>query len=292
MTSIYSMTGFGKGTSSNDDYEVTVEIKSVNHRFKDFRFKMGSLFNSFEIELRKTIANNFKRGSFDIHVNYKSEKQNDLTDNLDKGKVQLYLTNMKKIAKDSGVELSINPVDFLRKEFMKESDGSRDEHIKKLALDSLNSAVCNLSQTRSEEGARLVKFLRSHLEEFKNAFCIVEKFTPELKQNIEKKLLSSLDERKDSLQIEESRFLQEVIFYLEKLDVSEELNRIKSHLEKFNTLLNDGGEIGRQVDFLVQELNRETNTLGAKSSQKEVSDQVIIMKNQLEKIREQGLNLE
>ena len=292
MTSIYSMTGFGKGTSSNDDYEVTVEIKSVNHRFKDFRFKMGSLFNSLEIELRKTIANNFKRGSFDIHVNYKSEKQNDLTDNLDKGKVQLYLTNMKKIAKDSGVELSINPVDFLRKEFMKESDGSRDEHIKKLALDSLNSAVCNLSQTRSEEGARLVKFLRSHLEEFKNAFCIVEKFTPELKQNIEKKLLSSLDERKDSLQIEESRFLQEVIFYLEKLDVSEELNRIKSHLEKFNTLLNDGGEIGRQVDFLVQELNRETNTLGAKSSQKEVSDQVIIMKNQLEKIREQGLNLE
>lgn len=292
MTSIYSMTGFGKATTSNDDFEVTVEIKSVNHRFKDFRFKMGSLFNSLEIDLRKIIANKFKRGSFDIHINYKSEKQNDLTDNLDKDKVQAYLTNMKKMAKDAGLELNINPFDFLRKEFIKESDGTRDEQIKKLALESLNSAVGNLSHTRLEEGTRLVKFLRSHLEEFKSAFFIVEKFTPELKQNIEKKLLSSFDDRKDILKIEENRFLQEVIFYLEKLDVSEELNRIKSHLEKFNTLLDDGGEIGRQVDFLVQELNRETNTLGAKSSQKEVSDQIIIMKNQLEKIREQGLNLE
>jgi len=286
------MTGFGKGNSSDDEYEVTVEIKSVNHRFKDFRFKMGSLFNSLEIELRKIIVNNFKRGSFDIHVNYKSEKNNDLIDDLDKDKVQTYLTKMKEIAKETGVELNINPVDFLRKEFIKESDSTRDEKIKKLALDSLSGAISNLSQTRLEEGARLVKFLRGHLEEFNNAFSVVEKHTPEIKQNIEKKILSSFEDRKDSLQIEENRFLQEVIFYLDKLDVSEEINRIKSHLEKFNTLLKNGGEIGRQVDFLVQELNRETNTLGSKSSQMEVSNQIIIMKNQLEKIREQGLNLE
>ena len=292
MNSIYSMTGFGKGNSSDDEYEVTVEIKSVNHRFKDFRFKMGSLFNSLEIELRKIIVNNFKRGSFDIHVNYKSEKNNDLIDDLDKDKVQTYLTKMKEIAKETGVELNINPVDFLRKEFIKESDSTRDEKIKNLALDSLSGAISNLSQTRLEEGARLVKFLRGHLEEFNNAFSVVEKHTPEIKQNIEKKILSSFEDRKDSLQIEENRFLQEVIFYLDKLDVSEEINRIKSHLEKFNTLLKNGGEIGRQVDFLVQELNRETNTLGSKSSQMEVSNQIIIMKNQLEKIREQGLNLE
>jgi len=109
---------------------------------------------------------------------------------------------------------------------------------------------------------------------------------------MKKKLINSFKENKEKLEVDESRFLQEMIYYLEKLDISEEINRIKVHLEKVNDLLAKGGEVGRQIDFLVQELNRETNTIGSKSSIIDISEQVVIMKNQLEKIREQGLNLE
>lgn len=287
---LYSMTGFGRAEEENDNYVVTVEIKSVNHRFKDTRFKMSSLFNGIELDLKKMLFKEHKRGSFDIYVNFKRAESNSKFDDIDEAKVRAYLEQVKKwIGTDS---LSIQPTEFLRNEFQADVDLSKDPELMKLALKAFEGAVSSLKESRATEGGKLKNVIEEHRDEYKSHFSKIEGLSEEFQKGVEEKLRKRFEEYKDEVKIDEPRFMQEVIFYLEKLDVHEEINRIKSHLDKLDDLLGKGGECGRQIDFLVQELNRETNTIGSKSSSQEISNSVVQMKVQLEKIREQGLNLE
>lgn len=288
---VQSMTGFGKGESSNDDYTVNVEIKSVNHRFRDIRFKMSSIFSSLELGLKEALTTRFKRGSFDIYINYKRSEKKDRFDDLDLAKVQAFVNKMEVISNDK-IGLNFSPTDFLRNEFYKDVDLSKDQALMDLAKDAFNKAAENLILSRREEGKKMEAVLLKHRDIYKENFSKIDKLADTFQESIEDKLRKKFAEFSNELNIDEPRFLQEVVYYLEKLDVHEEINRIKSHLEKLSSLLNDGGEVGRQVDFLVQELNRETNTIGSKSNLKDISDCVVQMKVQLEKLREQGLNLE
>lgn len=287
---LYSMTGFGRAEEENDNYVVTVEIKSVNHRFKDTRFKMSSLFNGIELDLKKMLFKEHKRGSFDIYVNFKRAESNSKFDDIDEAKVRAYLEQVKKwIGTDS---LNIQPTEFLRNEFQADVDLSKDPELMKLALKAFEGAVTRLKESRATEGGKLKTVIEQHRDEYQGHFSQIERLSEEFQKGVEEKLRKRFEEYKDEVKVDEPRFMQEVIFYLEKLDVHEEINRIKSHLDKLNDLLDKGGECGRQIDFLVQELNRETNTIGSKSSSQEISNSVVQMKVQLEKIREQGLNLE
>ena len=288
--SLYSMTGFGRGESSDNQYNVTVELKSVNHRFKDTRFKMSSLFNSLEIELKKELFSFFKRGSFDIFINFKRAEKNSKFDDIDFDKVSSFLKLSSKVLPEGS--LSIAPTDFLRTEFMKENDLSKDESLLDLTRQAFTKACENLKQSRLSEGSKLEKVIGDHLEQYTAHFTSIENLTPQFQESVEQKLKKRFEELKTEINVDEPRFMQEVVFYLEKLDVHEEINRIKAHLEKLAEILSGSAEVGRQIDFLVQELNRETNTIGSKSSMQEISDNVVQMKVQLEKIREQGLNLE
>lgn len=287
---LYSMTGFGRAEEENDNYVVTVEIKSVNHRFKDTRFKMSSLFNAIELDLKKALFKEHKRGSFDIYVNFKRAESNSKFDDIDEAKVKTYLDQVKKwVGTDT---LNIQPTEFLRNEFQADVDLSKDTELMDLAVKAFNGAVTRLKESRATEGSKLKTVIEQHRDEYKSHFSQIEGLSEEFQKSVEEKLRKRFEEYKDEVKIDEPRFMQEVIFYLEKLDVHEEINRIKAHLDKLNDLLNEGGECGRQIDFLIQELNRETNTIGSKSSSQEISNNVVQMKVQLEKIREQGLNLE
>jgi uncharacterized protein (TIGR00255 family) len=289
---IYSMTGFGKGETTTDAYTLSVEIKSVNNRFKDYRFKMGSIFNSEELNLKKAFDTNIKRGSFDIYVNYKRAEGVSKAAELDEAKIRTFVNFMKETIGDA-LTLNLSATSFLRNEFFKDEDSStKFDELSPMLMTSFNQALSNLKISREEEGSKLVDKIKEHLETYRENYLGVIPLKSKYREQIEDKLRKKLTEKLSDLSIDDNRFTQEVIYYLEKFDIDEEISRIDVHLARFDKLIAEGGEVGRKIDFLVQELNRETNTIGSKSAHDKISVFVVEMKVNLEKIREQALNLE
>ena len=285
---VQSMTGFGKGESADSDYCVMVEIKSVNHRFKDVRFKMPNIFSSVELQLRRKLTQKFRRGSFDVFVTVKRTEAIRRFDDLDPQKISAFVGKIKSLLPE--VDIRVNPVDFLRSEFYLEQE--TNERLLGLLEDAFAGALTEIESSRKVEGAKLVEVIANHLECYRAHYSQIMVQAEQFKQHVEDKLKKRLHEYSAEIKLEESRFWQEVVYYLEKLDVTEELNRISSHLQKLSLLLSDKEEVGRQFEFLLQELNRETNTIGSKSSMEEISNLVVLMKVELEKLREQALNIE
>jgi uncharacterized protein (TIGR00255 family) len=286
------MTGFGKGEAQGPNFTLTTEIKTVNNRFKDFKFRMSSLFNSLELDLRSKLENEFRRGSFDVSVTYKRNEKAQIEFQVDPKKVEAYINLMKPLFEKTAVNFQVGPVDFLRTDFYKDDDEQKEQELEPLAFASFENAIKALKLSRSHEGQKLVDKLLEHLTIYETHLAGVEKLKGLYPEMIKDKLTSKLNEKLKDIKIDESRFLQEVVYYLEKLEIDEEINRAKIHLIKLKSVLKSSGEIGRQIDFLLQELGRETNTMGSKSAHPEISSHVVEMKVQLEKIREQALNLE
>ena len=285
------MTGFGKVEIAGENYTLSVEVKSVNHRFKDIRFKMPSMFNSKEMELKKILEKNFIRGSFEIYVSYKkAQGKIDVVD-IDTKKVETYLAKMQEVGENLDLEINFSPTDFIRQDFLKENTDKEEELIE-LLIPAFNEVVAKLRQSRNDEGDKLIEKLVEHkhhyFQHFEKVIALKESYQEALKE----KLISRFEKYSQDLKVDEPRFMQELVYYLEKFDIDEEINRIKIHLKKLTKLLDDGGEVGRQIEFLLQELNRETNTIGSKSNNENISENIVQMKVQLEKIREQALNLQ
>lgn len=289
---IQSMTGFGKGEVTTPEYVVSVEIKSVNHRFKDLRFKMASVLSSMELELKQLLSDKFNRGSFDIYVNFRRGEDNSRFADLDESKIVQFIELMKNVAAKTQTEMAIRPTDFLRSDFYRDQETDQYDDLKPVVRQAFTLALEDLENSRCVEGEKLVTVLKKHRQIYGDFYQKIEGWTDQYRQSVEDKLKKRFDDMRVEIPMEEPRFMQEVVFYLEKLDVHEEINRIASHLQKFDSLFIEAGEVGRQIDFLVQELNRETNTIGSKSGMLDISDAVVQMKVQLEKIREQALNLE
>ncbi len=289
---IFSMTGFGKGEARGSNYTVVTELKTVNNRFKDFRFKMSHLFNEVEMELRSTLDGEFRRGSFDINISYKKNEGNKAEFAIDLDKVETYLELMRPVFKKNNIEFHISPTEFLRSDFAKDEEDLKEKELLPLVRESFAKAVTALKASRDAEGDKLSKKLLDHLKDYEANLLKVDELKSIYPEMVREKLTAKFQEKLKDIKIDESRYLQEVVYYLEKLDVDEEINRAKIHIEKLRKVLKTPGEVGRQIDFLMQELGRETNTLGSKSAQSEISTLVVEMKVQLEKIREQALNLE
>jgi uncharacterized protein (TIGR00255 family) len=288
---IQSMTGFGKGEKEGEKFTISVELKTVNNRFKDIRFKMSNIFNSLELPLKKKIEGKFARGSFDVYVNYKKVQVTKSNAEIDYNKVAVFLSEMKKVSEKTGVELEFSPTEFMKSDFYVE-DESKEEELTELLMPAFEDAISALEASRIEEGQKLVLKLGEHADAYKSHFNEVKELKNSYQDKVKERLEKRFETDASGLSIDEPRFLQEVIYYLEKLDIDEEINRIVIHLEKLESIFKSDTEIGRQIDFLIQELNRETNTIGSKSGNSEISAHVVQMKVQLEKIREQALNLE
>ncbi|MFA6236685.1 MAG: YicC/YloC family endoribonuclease [Bacteriovorax sp.] len=290
--SAQSMTGFAQAVAQSLNYVVSVEIKSVNNRFKDIRFKMPSSLSAFEIEMKKELNDLFSRGTFDVYINVKRAENKSRFDDLDSNKISQFISKMAPILEKNNLKAKVNMTDFLRSEFFIDQDEENQNELAELSLKAFKGALKELKNSRESEGEKLIKVLVKHLETYKGHFQVIEANADHFKQNVEEKLKKRVEDYKGLVEVDQSRLLQEVVFYLEKIDIHEEINRIHAHLEKFQNLLKSTNEVGRQIDFIIQELNRETNTMGSKSTMKEISDAVVQMKVQLEKMREQGLNIE
>lgn len=291
--SVQSMTGFGKGESNGPNYTIVTEIKTVNNRFKDYKFRMSSIFNSLELELRSRLEQEFRRGSFDISISYKRNEKAQAQFQVDPLKVEAYLDLLRPVFEKRQISWQISPVDFLRSDFMQDEEiDDRSIEMRPLAVASFEQALLALRDSRAGEGQKLVQKLLEHLAVYESSLSKVRQLKNEYPDMMKDKLQQKLADKLKDIKVDESRFMQEVIYYLEKLEVDEEINRAIIHLDKLRLVLNSPGEIGRQIDFLLQELGRETNTIGSKSAHQEISSHVVEMKVQLEKIREQALNLE
>lgn len=289
---IQSMTGFGRSEISSELYNVVVEAKSVNNRFKDIRFKIPSIFSQYEIEMKNMIGSMFKRGSFDIHISYKKTNKLGKLDDLDEEKIKKFIEKMSGISKDTKTQMDFRPCDFLRSEFYSDRDEQMVTDLYSLAKKGLEEALSKLRESRITEGKKLIEAIILNRKEYDNNLTKVEERSVQYKDEVTDRLKKRFNDFSSEIKIDEPRFLQEVVYYLEKLDINEEIDRIKTHIIKLDKMISSDKEIGRELDFLVQELGRETNTIGSKSGHKEISDVVVQMKVRLEKIREQGLNLE
>jgi uncharacterized protein (TIGR00255 family) len=289
--SVYSMTGFGRGEATATKWNVVVEIKTVNNRFKDFRFKMGSTLSSLEFDLRGQLEKQFKRGTFDVAVTYQRKSDAPSETSLDSAKVKQWLDTVLPLV-EGRVPLSVSPTDFMRQDFLKEEESDKGQELAPLVLAAFADATTKLKASRSAEGASLVTKLLEHLGDYERLLLKNETLKKQYPDMVKDKLTAKLAERMKDFQVDEGRLMQEVIFYLEKLEIDEEINRAKIHVAKLKEVMKGSGEVGRQIDFLLQELGRETNTMGSKSAHMEISQNVVEMKVQLEKIREQALNLE
>lgn len=288
-----SMTGYGQADNTGEKFQLSIEIKSVNHRFRDVRFKMSSLFLSQEMPARKIIEKNFTRGSFDIFVNYKLLATDDHNINIDRHKVKAYLLEAATIAREAEGKLKIDAGLFLKNEFSR-TDDTKDTELKELFPKTFEKAVTNLLEKRLQEGVDILKIFQGYIDSYQTHLAAIIKQKDGFKPYLEEKLKKRIQE--SSLEIEsiEPRLMQEIIFYLEKWDVDEETTRIESHLGALNDLIASPPQntAGRKIEFLLQELGRETNTIGSKSHNQIVSDSVVEMKVLLEKMREQAANVQ
>ena len=291
---LQSMTGFGRGESSSDNFRVVVEIKSVNNRFKDFRFKMGSVFSSVEMELKEAISQKMIRGSFEISINYKKVATQETTFRLDREKISSFIQQISVIEKDCNREINFKAVDFLRGEFQEETDN--DDLFNELypvMKEAFGVALNGIELARIAEGEKIKNALMGYVGSYQNEFKHVTNLKEDYRNGIETSLYDKINQYESKIDVDKQRLLQEVIYYLEKLDINDEIDRINFHMNSLENLLEaTSGEVGRKLDFLLQELNRETNTIGSKSGSKVISNHVVNMKSFLEKVREQGLNLQ
>ncbi len=291
---IKSMTGYGMGTSEAQGKIFTIEIKSVNNRYSDFNIKLPRIYSFLEDALRKRASSVINRGKVDIFFNVESSGEEASSVKVNMGLAKGYLDALRQLSGELGIPSSANAETFLRISdiFTVEKEDADNEEITNAVLSALDEALTAYDKMRITEGEKLVEDLCSHLDFIENATEKIEKRSPEIVKEYQERLYARVRELLEDATIDDSRVLTEVAIFADRVNVNEETVRLKSHISQFRKMLADGGVVGRKLDFLIQEMNRETNTIGSKSNDLESSGIVIDIKAEIEKLREQIQNVE
>lgn len=291
---MYSMTGYGKGEIEENGIKIVVEVKSVNHRFLDLGIKLPRLLISFEDSVRSQIKNRIARGHLDVFVNYK-----DTTDELsnityNQNLTDKYIQIAENIADKYNIQNDISVSNlFSLKNVIEEDDSELDsELLQKLISNALDIALDNLIIMRTNEGAKIESNLMEKLDILQDVATKIEEYAPIQVENYRSKLRSRIQEGLGDITVDENKLMNEIVFYADKVATDEEFTRLKAHINHFKEIAEKGGAIGRSLDFITQELNREANTIGSKCSDLSVSNYVLTLKTEIEKIREQIQNIE
>ncbi|MGX7201655.1 YicC family protein [Enterococcus plantarum] len=292
-----SMTGFGKETFLNDTYQIDVEIKSVNQRFLDIQLRMPKEVNPHEMAIRQLMKETIQRGRIEAYINIKqtgsSNKEVLVHWNLIHqllGEIQQELTaNYPQAEFDAAQNINqlLNNSDYVEVTEKQEAD----ETFGLLVLECVKTAVMRIDASRLQEGQKIQQVLATYCQDFIALVMELKSFVDIYEKDYREKFEAKLNDWLGS-QVDETRLLTELAILLEKGDIHEELDRLEIHVEKLQELLTQSEPVGRELDFLIQEMNREVNTIGSKSSPIEIKNIVVQMKTMLEKIREQIQNVE
>ncbi len=289
-----SMTGFGRGEYKDDRYECTVEIKTINHRYKDYSIRMPRQLNSIEDKIRKIVNSYITRGRIEIYIHFEFLNQEEREVKLDLGLAKGYYSALNKL-KMSFPEINEDiKISLLARfpEIIKVDDKEYDvEELWGFLYIAMKSALEMLSETRTAEGKNLKVDLLSRCNKIKDSIKSIKYLAPEVEKEYKKRLTEKIIEYTNSIELDETRILTEVAILADKTNITEELIRLNSHIDQFENTLNEN-TIGRKLDFLVQEMNREINTIGSKGNYYSIATEVVSIKSELEKIREQIQNIE
>jgi len=291
---IKSMTGYGSGKAEAGAKTFTVEIKSVNSRYSDFSIKMPRIYTFMEDAIRKTASARINRGKVDIYVNVETNGEDDSVVKVNTALAREYLAGLKTLSEELEVSSNATAETFLRipDVFTVDKADVDEEIISNAIISALNEALDGFDTMRIAEGEKLVADLKEHLSFIANATAEVEKRSPEIVTEYRKRIEERMRDILGSATYDETRLLTEVAIFSDKVNVNEETVRLRSHVDQFTKMLDEGGSVGRKIDFLIQEMNREINTIGSKSNDLDIARIVIDVKAEIEKLREQIQNVE
>ena len=292
---IRSMTGFGHGEVSNDkNQKVTVEMKSVNHRYCDISLKLPKKLAMFEANIRNIMKEYASRGKIDIYVSYEDLSETAVSLHYNQAMAAEYMQVFKKMQEDFGIETKIT-AEALAKypEVVTLEEVQQDEEVWWELLEAaLRQAAEKFVETRTIEGANLKKDLLGKLAQMAADVAFIERRSPQIIAEYRAKLEEKVKEFLEDSAIEENRIAAEVTLYADKIAVDEEIVRLQSHISSMTDVLESDESIGRKLDFMAQEMNREANTILSKSSDVDLADHAIELKTNVEKVREQIQNIE
>lgn len=290
---IKSMTGYGKSNISKNLREYQVEIKSVNHRYLDVTIKMPRSLSYLEEDIKKVISANITRGKVDVFITFNNNSLEGRDIKINTEIARMYIKELKNLAESEGIVADI-PVTEISKlpDVLTIQNNQDDETIKNELLEVTNKAIENLVGMRKIEGEKIAQDLLSRIQDIEQKVKKISSLSTGLIEEYVVKLNTRIKELLPDQEIDETRLAQEVVIYADKCSIEEEVTRLNSHIYQFRELLNSDEAVGKKIDFMIQEMNRETNTIGSKANNLEITNEVINIKTQLENIREQVQNIE
>lgn len=289
-----SMTGFGRFEASEGDRKVTVEMKSVNHRYLELGIKLPKKLNFLEGDIRNELKKYVERGKVDVFITYENHGVGNECVRYNAVLAKEYFDCYARISEELGIDNDIKTSHIMRSPDVVSLESEEDDEdiIKSLVIQAIDGAAAHLVESRSAEGERLKVDLISKLDNMiSNVEFITEK-SPIIVTEYKEKITTKIHELLEDNQIDEARIAQEVTIFADKVCVDEELVRLDSHIKAMKDALNAGGTIGRRLDFIAQEMNREANTTLSKTTDSEISERAIELKTDIEKVREQIQNIE
>ncbi|MEG1963804.1 MAG: YicC/YloC family endoribonuclease [Clostridia bacterium] len=288
-----SMTGYGKGIVENQDRKLTIELKAVNHRFLDLNFKMPKSFSFAEDIIRKQIQTSVTRGHLDIYINYQDLRAEKTNFKIDYALAKKYIEVANALSEQNNInnDFSVSSLMKIPDVVVFDETEEDEDVLLNLLKATLDEALKNIMQMKTIEGGMIKDDLLKKVAEIKATVDVVNAKAPlviaEHKEKLVDKLREAVGENYD-----EQRILTEITIFADKIGIDEELLRLYSHIKHFCSIIKEEEIVGKKLDFIVQEMNRETNTIGSKCNDIEISNCVVMLKNEIEKIREQVQNIE
>ncbi|NLD10889.1 MAG: YicC family protein [Clostridiales bacterium] len=293
---IKSMTGFGRGEFNDGKRNITVEIKSVNHRYSDISVKMPRRYSFVEDKVKKAVKNNVKRGKVDVSIMVENITESDVNISLNKMVAEQYISNLNDLKSefllDGDIDLKL--IAGMPEVLRQVPDVEDEEEMTRCILTPTKEAAENLEAMRAVEGEKLSKDLLMRADLIKDLVAQIEAKSEDVPKEYARKLKERISELLEgSVEIPEDRIMIEAAVFADKCNITEELTRLKSHMDQMKEIINEStGADGKKLDFLVQEMNREANTIGSKANDLTVTNLMLQVKAEIEKIREQVQNIE
>jgi uncharacterized protein (TIGR00255 family) len=291
---IKSMTGYGGAKGLSGKLEVSIEVRSVNNRYLDSNIKMPRVFNSLEETFKSIVHETISRGKVDVFITIDSTKSDDIEIRINKPLVEAYVSALRTIAWENELSSDIRVADLTRfPDILQAEKKEADTEVMRSDISKiLKAALGDFNEMRKREGKKLSSDIAARLDEIEELTKTAEEISPRSVEEYRKKLEARISEVLQSSNIDEARILTEAAIFADKTAISEELVRLRSHISQLRKLLSSLEPVGRKIDFIVQELNREANTIGSKGNDADMSKVIVDLKAEIEKIREQAQNIE
>lgn len=289
-----SMTGYGSYESQSDNYHLKIDMKSVNNRYCDIFIKLPALLFSYEDKIKRFIKKDVKRGKVEVFIKLNKLSKDDNSFDVDLPLAKNYYNASRDISNYLGLnnDLSIKDIITMPGVLVESEDNEVSKELEDLLFTTLTKTLESFITSRLSEGQVIKEDFKTKLSSIKDIVAKVEELSPiSLKEN-EEKLKNKLNNYLDESEIDRQRIATECFLLVDKLSIDEEITRLKIHLDRFNHIMNLEESIGRKLDFLLQEINREINTIGSKSNNIYILNNVVLVKSEVERIREQVQNIE